>query len=79
MDLSFNKGCGLLKDSIQTRPLLTIGTAAERAGVTFPTATSALARLLDLGIVEEVTCKARGRVFAYRRYLDLLSERTEPI
>jgi Fic family protein len=64
---------------LQTRPLLTIGSAAERAGVTFPTATSALARLLDLGIVEEVTGKARGRVFAYRRYLDLLSEGTEPI
>ena len=53
--------------------------AAELAGVTFPTATSALTRLLDLGIVEEVTGKARGRVFAYRRYLDLLSEGTEPI
>jgi Fic family protein len=64
---------------LQTRPLLTIGTAAELAGVTFPTATSALTRLLDVGIVEEVTGKARGRVFAYRRYLDLLSEGTEPI
>jgi len=29
--------------------------------------------------VDEVTGKLRGRVFAYRRYLALLSEGTEPI
>ena len=64
---------------LQKRPLMTIGTAAELAGVSFPTATSALARLQELGIAEEVTGKLRGRVFAYRRYLALLSEGTEPI
>ncbi len=64
---------------LQKRPLMTIGTAAELAGVSFPTATSALARLQEIGIVDEVTGKLRGRVFAYRRYLALLSEGTEPI
>lgn len=64
---------------LQARPLMTIGTAAELAGVSFPTATSALRRLQELGIAEEVTGKLRGRVFAYRRYLALLSEGTGPI
>jgi Fic family protein len=64
---------------LQTRPLLTIGTAAELAGVSFPTATAALERLRGLGIVEEITGKARGRVFVYRRYLALLDIGTEPI
>lgn len=64
---------------LQKRPLLTIGTAAGLADVTFPTATASLQRLQGLGIVEEVTGKARGRVFAYKRYLDLLSEGTVPL
>ncbi|WP_291198204.1 Fic family protein [Hyphomonas sp.] len=64
---------------LQSRPLLTIGTAAELSGVTFPTATAALERLQALGIVEEITGKARGRVFVYQRYLTLLEAGTEPL
>jgi Fic family protein len=64
---------------LQKRPLLTIGTAAELSGVTFPTATAALERLQALGIVEEITGKARGRVFVYQRYLSLLEAGTEPL
>ena len=58
---------------------MTIGTAAELASVNFPTATFALARLQELGIAEEVIGKMRGRVFAYRRCLALLSKGTEQI
>lgn len=64
---------------LQKRPLLTIGTAAELSGVTFPTATAALERLQALGIVEEITGRARGRVFVYRKYLDLMDAGTEPL
>jgi cell filamentation protein, protein adenylyltransferase len=64
---------------LQKRPLLTIGTAAELSGVTFPTATAALERLQALGVVEEITGKARGRVFVYQRYLTLLEAGTEPL
>lgn len=34
--------------------------------------------LEDLGIAAEVTGKQRNRVFAYRQYLDILAEGTEP-
>jgi Fic family protein len=64
---------------LQKRPLLTIGTAAELSGVTFPTATAALERLRALGIAEEITGKSRGRVFVYRRYLNLMDAGTEPL
>ncbi|MFN4024170.1 MAG: Fic family protein [Hyphomonas sp.] len=64
---------------LQKRPLMTIGTAADLAGVSFPTATAALSRLSGLGIVEEITGNARGRVFVYRRYLSLLDTGTEPL
>jgi hypothetical protein len=44
----------------------------------FPTATAALERLQALGIAEEIAGKARGRIYVYRRYLDLLGAGTEP-
>ena len=64
---------------LQTQPLVTIATAAERAGVSFPAANTGLQNLEKHGIVSEVTGRTRGRVFAYTRYLDLLSEGTEPL
>ena len=69
----------LIFSVLQIQPLVTIGTAAERAGVSFPAATNGLENLRKQGIVSEVTGRARGRVFAYTRYLDLLSEGTEPL
>ncbi len=63
----------------QTNPILSIQGASAHAEVTFPTASSALEQLKELGIMREITGKARGRLFAYTRYLDLLSEGTEPL
>ena len=42
-----------------------------------PTVNAALANLARLGVVAEVTGRRRGRVFAYRRYLAILSKGTE--
>jgi hypothetical protein len=36
-------------------------------------------RLVRLGIARELTGKKRDRVFAYDRYLAILSEGTEPL
>ncbi|MCU0894794.1 MAG: hypothetical protein MUD06_10820 [Rhodospirillales bacterium] len=44
-----------------------------------PTVNAALADLVRLGIVEEVTGRRRGRVFGYRTYLRLLNEGTDPL
>jgi hypothetical protein len=40
---------------------------------------AALADLQRLDIVEEVTGRKRGRVFAYRGYLAILNEGTTPL
>ncbi|MFQ5563940.1 MAG: Fic family protein [Parvularculaceae bacterium] len=64
---------------LQQRPIVTIGKAAELAETSFPTATNALSHLQKLGIVDEISGKQRGRVYAYARYLDILSEGTEPL
>jgi Fic family protein len=64
---------------LQQTPFATAGMLVKAAGLTTPTVNAALAELERLGIVEEVTKRKRGRVFAYRRYLDILNEGTDPI
>lgn len=61
-------------DIMRTRPFLTASAAVAQSGLTMPTVNAALAQLQSLGLVEEVTRRKRGRVFAYRAYLDVLSE-----
>lgn len=61
-------------DLMRTRPFLTATAAVDQSGLTMPTVNAALAQLQSLGLVEEVTGRKRGRVFAYRAYLDILSE-----
>ncbi len=64
---------------MQRKPLIVIGPAARELHLSVPTVTSSLAQLTELGIVVEITGRARDRVFAYRRFLDLISAGTEPI
>ena len=63
----------------QTHPILSIATAAEEIGFTFPTVAAAIEHMQHLGVLQEITGKQRGRLFAYRSYLDILSEGTEPL
>ena len=64
---------------LQRRPLVTIGEAAARVGVTWPTVASALERMEALGIVREITGKERGRVYLYTDYMSILDQGTEPL
>ncbi|WP_375755189.1 Fic family protein [Corallococcus exercitus] len=64
---------------LQAQPYLTSNQLVARTGLTAPTVNAALADLERLGIVEEVTGRKRGRVFAYRGYLAILNEGTTPL
>lgn len=57
--------------------VLTIPETAPRIGVSEPTAAKALAHLVSLGVLEEITGRPRNKVFVYRKYLNLLQEGTE--
>lgn len=63
----------------QTQPILTIKGSAEKLGVSFPTASDAIERLVELGVLVEITGRQKNRAFAYERYLAILSEGTEPL
>ena len=65
--------------ALEMRPVATVAAVCARTGLSFPTASSALARLADLGIVQEVTGFRRNRIFTYRRYLRILEEGTDPL
>jgi len=64
---------------MQTSPFLTTSKAVQKTGLTKPTINAAFDQLLKLGIIEEVTKKRRGRVYAYKAYLDILNEGGEPL
>lgn len=66
-------------DVLRQRPIVTIASVAKDCGTSIPTATKALENLQALHIVTELTGKQRGRVYAYTRYLDIMSEGTDPL
>jgi cell filamentation protein, protein adenylyltransferase len=68
-----------VQELMQTNPFVRIRTAALALKLTVPTVTSALNHLVRLGIVKEVSGKQRDRLFAYARYLNMVSEGTEPL
>src|SRR5690606_10929863 len=64
---------------LQRRPVVTIQAASRELGLTFPVASKSIDHLATLGIVHETTGKRRNRAFAYRAYLDILDQGTEPL
>ena len=63
--------------ALQQQPVSSIPRLSEKTGLSAPTVTSALQRLERLGIVRELTGRARNRLFAYDRYLELVNRGTE--
>lgn len=59
---------------LQRRPLASIAYLSKATRLTIPTVTAALDRLQDLDIVRELTGRRRNRVFAYEKYMRLLTE-----
>jgi Fic family protein len=55
-------------------PVLSIGKASEMTDLWFSSLTTALKHLQKLEIVKEVTGRKRNRLFAYERYIKMLSD-----
>ncbi len=63
---------------MQKKPLINIGMAARVLNLSIPTVSGALKRLEELAIAKETTGRERDRIFAYTRYLEIVSAGTEP-
>jgi Fic family protein len=58
----------------QVNPLFSIKSAAREMKVSFLTASAAVARMIDAGILRESSGKRRDRLFLYSKYLDVLNQ-----
>jgi Fic family protein len=68
-----------VQELMQRNPFVRIRTAAKTLKLTIPTVTSALNHLVRLGVVKEISRKRRDRLFAYSRYVNMVSEGTKPL
>jgi len=66
-------------DALRQRPVITLKAVRERTGLSFPGASGGMRVLAELRIARERTGRKRDRIFAYDRYLSILSEGTEPL
>jgi Fic family protein len=69
----------LIHQALKMRPIVSLHEAGTRAGISFPTASTGMKLLEELGIARELTGKKRDRLFSYARYIEILSEGTEPL
>lgn len=63
--------------SLQAAPVTLVNQAAQRSGLSLPTVSKALEKLREMGIVEELSGRQRGRIYCYTRYVAMLNEGTE--
>jgi Fic family protein len=65
--------------ALRQRPMLSLKQLCTTTAMTFPTASKAMLRLVDLGIARELTGQRRNRIFVYDAYLAQLNEGGQPL
>jgi Fic family protein len=71
-----SKNAMLVFQYLEANPIIEIRKTAEALGITFNTASSAVNRLIDTGILTQTSNANRNRTFAYEAYLDILRKGT---
>ncbi len=71
-----SKNTMLVFDYLEANPIIEIRKTAEALGIAFNTASSAVYRLVDAGILIQTTNASRNRTFAYEAYLEILRRGT---
>ena len=66
-----------LFDRLPDHPIVTLPTAIELLKTTKPTASKAINALVAAGVLHETTGKQRDRVYAYHRYLRVLTDEND--
>ena len=66
-------------DALKARPVASLQDVSVRTGLSLPTVGAAMDVLVGLRVARELTGRRRNRVFAYDRYLAILTEGTEPL
>ena len=66
-------------DYLESTPIIEIKRTSSDLGWSFPTTSKYVNRFMDAGVLREVTGRARGRVFAYEDYLQILRKDMQPL
>jgi Fic family protein len=66
-------------EALKVRPLESMPRICRATKLSFPTVSSAMQKLVELGIARELTGKRRNRLFVYDGYLGILNEGAEPV
>jgi cell filamentation protein, protein adenylyltransferase len=59
-------------------PIVSVAELSELTGTTFPAANQMVERMVDIGILNEITGRTRNRRFRYELYVGLFSDTAEP-
>lgn len=70
------KNAMLVFEYFEANPIIEIGKTAETLAITFNTASNAIKRLADAGILVQTTNASRNRTFVYEDYLSILRKGT---
>jgi Fic family protein len=70
------KNAMLVFNYLEANPIIEIRKTAKALRITFNTASSAVNRLIDVGILVQTSNANRNRTFAYEAYLDILRKGT---
>lgn len=57
---------------IKKHPIISINKTAEATGLSYNGVANAVKKMVEVGILKEITSKARDRVFEYSKYVDIL-------
>ena len=71
--------CQRVYAHLQEHGIAAIQTTSQKLDINRTTVNRCLALLLEKGIVEELTGYKRNRLYAYRRYIQILADGADPI
>ena len=71
--------CLQLHHRLQQKAIVNIPDSAQALDINRTTISNCIRRMQELGIVREITGQRRNRLFVYDRYVQILSEGTEPL
>ena len=67
-----------LFDYIEQFPIIDIKRTSSALGLSYNTVSTAVNKLVEIGILKETTNASRNRVFSYEEYLSILRKDTNP-
>ncbi|PCH57511.1 MAG: cell filamentation protein Fic [Legionellales bacterium] len=71
--------CAQTLEYLKQLPQISVQVLAAALEISLPTARSSLNHLVDLGVIEEVSGNKRGKIYVYRKYLNILEKGAEPL